>query len=152
MGLVSTSICTGPVFEAELTAVEGNADVLHRLATAFCVVSNGDHSGIRRSLETVDLIDHSEDRISSAADVTRGKPAPDLFLHAARAMGVDSWTVCVHREQCLRRAGGGVRLRKSSGGRRPRLAGAAVRAAGCLAYAFMRWPVRRHQRPWRPGR
>jgi beta-phosphoglucomutase-like phosphatase (HAD superfamily) len=29
-----------------------------------------------------------EERIFSAQDVGRGKPAPDLFLHAARTMGV----------------------------------------------------------------
>ncbi|MFD9717118.1 HAD family hydrolase [Streptomyces sp. NPDC059076] len=76
-------------FEAELTAVEGIADVLDRLMTPFCVASNGDHAGIRRSLEIVDLIDHFRGRIFSAADVSQGKPAPDLFLHAARSLGVD---------------------------------------------------------------
>ncbi|MFE5857520.1 HAD family hydrolase [Streptomyces sp. NPDC056500] len=76
-------------FEAELTAVEGIADVLNRLTTPFCVASNGDHTGIRRSLEIVDLMDHFRGRIFSAADVRRGKPAPDLFLHAARSLGVD---------------------------------------------------------------
>ncbi|MFC4607164.1 HAD family hydrolase [Streptomyces maoxianensis] len=79
----------GAAFEAELTAVDGIAEVLNRLTTAFCVASNGDHVGIRRSLELVDLIDHFEERIFSAADVRRGKPAPDLFLHAARSMGVE---------------------------------------------------------------
>ncbi|MEU1615696.1 HAD family hydrolase [Streptomyces sp. NPDC005722] len=75
--------------EAELTAVDGIAEVLDRLTTACCVASNGDHAGIRRSLEITALRDHFEERIFSAADVRRGKPAPDLFLHAARSMGVE---------------------------------------------------------------
>ncbi|MFE0625477.1 HAD family hydrolase [Streptomyces sp. NPDC058864] len=74
--------------EAELTAVDGIADVLNSLTTAYCVASNGDHAGIRRSLEITALRAHFEERIFSAADVRRGKPAPDLFLHAARSMGV----------------------------------------------------------------
>lgn len=44
--------------------------------------------GIRRSLDITDLTGHFENRIFSAADVRRGKPAPDLFQHAARSMGV----------------------------------------------------------------
>ncbi|MBC3993043.1 HAD family hydrolase [Streptomyces sp. AC563] len=76
-------------FEAELTAVDGIAEALHRLTHATCVASNGDHAGIRRSLELADLAGHFEERVFSAADVPRGKPAPDLFLHAAHTMGVD---------------------------------------------------------------
>lgn len=75
-------------FEAELTAVDGIAEVLGRLTTAVCVASNGDHAGIRRSLEIADLTGHFKDHIFSATDVRRGKPAPDLFQHAARSMGV----------------------------------------------------------------
>ncbi|MFF0204583.1 HAD-IA family hydrolase [Streptomyces sp. NPDC005017] len=75
-------------FEAELTAVDGVAEVLGRLTTGVCVASNGDHAGIRRSLEIVDLTGHFENRIFSATDVRRGKPAPDLFQYAARSMGV----------------------------------------------------------------
>ncbi|WP_326615702.1 HAD family hydrolase [Streptomyces decoyicus] len=75
-------------FEAELTAVDGIAEALGRLTTAVCVASNGDHAGIRRSLEIADLTGHFEDHIFSATDVRRGKPAPDLFQHAARSMGV----------------------------------------------------------------
>jgi beta-phosphoglucomutase-like phosphatase (HAD superfamily) len=33
------------------------------------------------------LQDYFGDRIFSASDVARGKPAPDLFLHAARTLG-----------------------------------------------------------------
>lgn len=76
-------------FEAELTAVDGVAEALNGLTTPVCVASNTDHVGIRRNLEIVALSDHFEGRIFSAADVPRGKPAPDVFLHAARSMGVE---------------------------------------------------------------
>ncbi|WP_199850532.1 HAD family hydrolase [Streptomyces sp. CMB-StM0423] len=72
----------------QLTAVDGIPEVLDGLTTGFCVASNGDHAAIRRSLTSTGLLRHFEDRIFSAADVPRGKPAPDLFRHAARAMGV----------------------------------------------------------------
>ncbi|MGP8303611.1 HAD family hydrolase [Streptomyces inhibens] len=76
-------------FEAELTAVDGVAETLNGLTTPVCVASNADHASLRRNLEIVALSDHFEGRVFSAADVPRGKPAPDLFLHAARSMGVE---------------------------------------------------------------
>ncbi|WP_405774247.1 HAD family hydrolase [Streptomyces sp. NBC_00859] len=76
-------------FAAELAAVDGIAEVLGGLATPSCVASNGDHGAIRRSLEIVGLTNHFEGRIFSADDVAKGKPAPDLFLYAARSMGVE---------------------------------------------------------------
>ncbi len=76
-------------FDAELTAVDGVAEVLRGLTTPACVASNGDHPGIRRNLEITELSAHFEDRVFSASDVPRGKPAPDLFLHAARTLGVE---------------------------------------------------------------
>ncbi|MFE7627494.1 HAD family hydrolase [Streptomyces sp. NPDC057509] len=75
-------------FEAELAAVDGIGEVLDGLTTGTCVASNSSHTGIRRSLEITGLRHHFADRIFSANDVSRGKPAPDLFEHAARSMGV----------------------------------------------------------------
>ena len=75
--------------EAELTAVDGVAEALSGLTTPVCVASNSHHADIWRNLEIVGLSDHFEGRVFSAADVPRGKPAPDLFLHAARSMGVE---------------------------------------------------------------
>ncbi|MGW7413372.1 HAD family hydrolase [Streptomyces sp. NPDC054863] len=79
-------------FAAELTAVDGIDGILDRLtrsATPFCVASNGRHQDIRRSFGLTSLARHfTDDRIFSATDVPRGKPAPDLFLHAARSLGV----------------------------------------------------------------
>ena len=76
-------------FETELTAVDGVAEALDGLATPVCVASNTTYDGIRRNLEIAALSDHFDGHIFSAADVPRGKPAPDLFLHAARSMGVE---------------------------------------------------------------
>ncbi|KQX59637.1 haloacid dehalogenase [Streptomyces sp. Root66D1] len=74
--------------DAELTAVEGVTDVLDALEVPYCLASNGSHADIRRNLGRTGLLDRFEGRIFSARDVARGKPAPDLFLHAAAAMGV----------------------------------------------------------------
>jgi HAD superfamily hydrolase (TIGR01509 family) len=77
-------------FERELVPVEGVSDVLDRLNVAgvpVCVASSGSHAKIRRSLALTELAHYFGDRIFSATDVARGKPEPDLFLHAARSLG-----------------------------------------------------------------
>ncbi|MFI9719197.1 HAD family hydrolase [Streptomyces sp. NPDC052396] len=76
-------------FDAELTAVDGIAEVLAGVRVPFCVASNAGHATVRRNLRTTGLLQQFEGRIFSAEDVARGKPAPDLFLHAARTMGVE---------------------------------------------------------------
>ncbi|MFJ8646342.1 HAD family hydrolase [Streptomyces sp. NPDC093546] len=74
--------------DAELTVVDGITDALDALSVPYCLASNGGHASIRRNLTTTGLLPRFEGRIFSAADVPRGKPAPDLFLHAAATMGV----------------------------------------------------------------
>ncbi|MGY4920797.1 HAD family hydrolase [Streptomyces sp. 900116325] len=76
-------------FAAELTAVDGITEVLNGLTTPICVASNASHDDIRHSLQITSLGDYFKTHIFSAADVLSGKPAPDLFLHAARTMGVE---------------------------------------------------------------
>jgi HAD superfamily hydrolase (TIGR01509 family) len=79
-------------FDEELEPVDGIAGVLEAVAAAgirMCVASSGTHAKIRRSLELTGLAGWFDDRtIFSATDVPNGKPAPDLFLHAAGAIGV----------------------------------------------------------------
>lgn len=75
-------------FEAELTPVEGVVEALDRISIPTCVASSGSHEKIRFTLGLTGLTDRFEGRIFSRADVPRGKPEPDLFLHAAREMGV----------------------------------------------------------------
>ncbi len=76
-------------FRAALRPVPGVAEVLARIAMPTCVASSGAHARIRLALETTGLLVHFDGRIFSAQDVTRGKPAPDLFLHAARTLGAN---------------------------------------------------------------
>jgi len=77
-------------FEAELRPVDGIVEALDAIVATgvpICVASSGGHAKIRRSLELTGLTSYFDERIFSAADVAHGKPAPDLFLHAASRMG-----------------------------------------------------------------
>lgn len=77
------------LFDASLEAVPGVVAALDAIALPTCVASSGDHERIRRALGQTGLLARFDGRIFSAADVARGKPFPDLFLHAATAMGVE---------------------------------------------------------------
>ena len=77
------------VFERELVAVDGVAEVLDQIKVAKCVASSGTHEKIRFSLGLTDLLDRFGDRIFSVDDVAHGKPAPDVFLYAAEQMGFE---------------------------------------------------------------
>jgi HAD superfamily hydrolase (TIGR01509 family) len=74
-------------FERDLRAVPGIEAALDRIELPTCVASSGAHDRIRAALRPAGLLERFEGRIFSATDVERGKPAPDLFLHAAREMG-----------------------------------------------------------------
>jgi HAD superfamily hydrolase (TIGR01509 family) len=76
-------------FEVGLKPVPGIPEVLDEIATPTCVASSGTHERIRYTLGLTGLYTRFVGRIFSASDVVRGKPAPDLFLHAANRMGAD---------------------------------------------------------------
>ncbi len=74
-------------FETELQPVAGIAETLDRLPIARCVASSSQMERIRLSLTITGLIGKLEPHLFSATMVRNGKPAPDLFLHAAQEMG-----------------------------------------------------------------
>lgn len=76
-------------FERDLAPVDGIEEALARLRLPHCVASSGTHAKMRRTLGQTGLLPTFEGRIFSASEVDRGKPAPDLFLHAARTLGVE---------------------------------------------------------------
>lgn len=77
-------------FARELTPVPGVVavlDALDRARIPTCVASSGTHAKMRVTLGLTGLYARFEGRIFSASEVPCGKPAPDLFLHAAARMG-----------------------------------------------------------------
>ncbi len=82
---------TDAAFERELQPVPGVLKALDALAEsglATCVASQGPPEKMAVSLGVTGLRARFEGRIFSAYQVERGKPHPDLFLFAARTMGV----------------------------------------------------------------
>jgi HAD superfamily hydrolase (TIGR01509 family) len=75
-------------FRRELAAVKGIEDVLDELTVATCVASSGTHEKMALTLGLVGLHERFAGRIFSTTEVANGKPAPDLFLHAAARSGV----------------------------------------------------------------
>ncbi len=103
-------------FETELSPTPGIRDVLEGLRVQACVASSGTRRRIEAALRVTGLACYFDDRIFSADEVQRGKPAPDLFLHAARALGVPA-------QRCLV-------IEDSAAGV------AAARAAGMTVFAY----------------
>ena len=75
-------------FTDELVAVDGIEEALDALDVLTCVASNGPHAKLNRTLGLTGLLHRFEGRRLSSDDVVHGKPAPDLYLHAAQTMGV----------------------------------------------------------------
>lgn len=105
-------------FERELRAVPGVVAALDRIVLPSCVASSGPHHKMEVTLRRTGLWERFEGRIFSATEVEHGKPAPDLFLHAAQQMGFDPAVTAVVEDSVP-----GVQ---------------AARAAGMRALAFAR--------------
>jgi HAD superfamily hydrolase (TIGR01509 family) len=75
--------------EAELEPVDGVMEALDAISAPTCVASSSTHERLRFTLGLTGLLERFDGRIFSAADVANGKPAPDLFLHAAASLGAD---------------------------------------------------------------
>ena len=79
---------TNAALAAQVQAVDGIEAVLDSLAVPYCVASSGSHAKMSTTLTATGLLPRFTGRIFSATDVARGKPAPDIFLHAASSCGV----------------------------------------------------------------
>jgi HAD superfamily hydrolase (TIGR01509 family) len=76
------------VFERELVVVSGVVEALDRIPVPTCVASSGSHEKMEFTLGITGLFERFRGRIFSADEVEHGKPSPDVFLLAARKMGV----------------------------------------------------------------
>ncbi len=74
-------------FEADLRVMPGIAEVIDRLRVPYCAATSSSPERAARSLELTGLAGRFAGRLFTAAEVAHGKPAPDLFEHAAAKMG-----------------------------------------------------------------
>ncbi|MEP3430044.1 MAG: HAD family hydrolase [Roseibium sp.] len=110
-------------FKAGVPAVPGIFEVLDDLdqrGVPYCVGSSGKYAKMHVTLGSSGLLPRLEDKLFSAQDCENGKPAPDVFLLAAKTMGFAPNT-CVVIEDSVP----GV---------------LAAKAAGMQAYAYVEDP------------
>ena len=78
---------THSVFKSELQTTNGIAQVLEKMPVEFGVASTTRLDNLKRNLAQVGLIDYFGENIFSASQVAHPKPAPDVYLFAAKNMG-----------------------------------------------------------------
>ncbi len=76
-------------YKTELKIIDGIDEVLQNLGNKFCVASTTRLEQLKTNLINVGLIDFFGENVFSASQVERPKPAPDVFLYAAKNMGYD---------------------------------------------------------------
>lgn len=78
-------------FRAELQPMPGILSILDELdrqGLPYCIASGSSFERLGVSLDITGLAPRFAGRVFSADQVTRGKPAPDLFLHSANSLGI----------------------------------------------------------------
>jgi HAD superfamily hydrolase (TIGR01509 family) len=97
-------------FRSALCPIDGIGSVLEGLKIPHCVASSSTLDRVSLSLSLTGLAGHFGDRLYTAQMVDRGKPAPDLFLYAARRMQADPSRTLVIEDSVS-----GVRAAKAAG-------------------------------------
>jgi len=81
-------------YDRDLQLIPGVEQMLDEISLPYCVATSGPVEKIRRNLATTGLLSKFEGKIFSCYDIQRWKPNPDIFLYAAKGMGVEP-------ERCL---------------------------------------------------
>lgn len=76
------------LLEQHLRPISGALEMVQALRIPFALASNAPRPKIELCLRVTGLLPYFAGRIFSAYDVQRWKPDPELFLHAARSLGV----------------------------------------------------------------
>ena len=106
---------------SEIRGVSQVLDFLDRRGTPYCVGSSGKYEKMNMTLGSAGLLPRLAGKLFSAQDCKNGKPAPDVFLLAARTMGYQPGECAVIEDSLP-----GVR---------------AARSAGMRVYAYVDDPV-----------
>jgi HAD superfamily hydrolase (TIGR01509 family) len=81
---------TAAALKSELKAVPDIEEVLATMGIPFCVASSGTHEKMHTTLGVTGLLPKFQGKMYSVTEVAKSKPAPDVFLYAARQSGVDA--------------------------------------------------------------
>ena len=76
-------------FARDLKVMPGATGVIARLGLPYALATSSSPERVTQSLRLTGLDALFGRNVYTASMVTRGKPAPDLFLHVAQQMGVD---------------------------------------------------------------
>ena len=87
--------------------VAGVPELLAGMTVPFCVASNGNPERMALALDYAGLMPWVRGKLFTASEVAHPKPAPDLFLHAAKGMGAEPAN-CVVVEDTLTGVSAGV--------------------------------------------
>ena len=79
---------TAAVLRNELCSVAGVEAVIAALTCPYCVASSGTHEKMQLTLGITGLLPKFLGRIFSVTEVARSKPYPDVYLYAAKQMGI----------------------------------------------------------------
>ena len=91
-----------------VAAVNGIEKVLNELTIPYCVASSGSHKRMQTTLGKTQLLGFFDGKLNSTSEVENGKPFPDIYLHAAKKMGVADPAECLVIEDSPLGVKGGV--------------------------------------------
>jgi HAD superfamily hydrolase (TIGR01509 family) len=81
-------IKTAIALRSDLKAIPGVEAALNAIKVPYCVASSGSHEKMQMTLGITGLMSKFRGRLFSITEVARPKPFPDVFLHAAKQLGV----------------------------------------------------------------
>jgi len=76
------------VFATELQTTHEIESILSQLSVNSCVATSSSPEKVKNALKYTKLAPFFSGRVFTSSEVEHGKPAPDLFLHAAKTLGV----------------------------------------------------------------
>lgn len=74
-------------FTEQLAPTLALEQMLGKLTVPYCVATSSSPQRVNHALQVTGLMPFFEGRIFTCSEVENGKPAPDIFLHAATKMG-----------------------------------------------------------------
>ncbi len=93
---------------SSVTRVDGIGKAISDITIPYCVASGGSHEKMRITLGKTNLLQFFENKLHSTSDVSRDKPFPDIYLHAAQNMGIADPSRCLVVEDSPLGVKGGV--------------------------------------------